>query len=156
MAPKCSRGMKSRRSKSPASRSKWCFEFWMGDRPQSSNCHGPCRSLKRPRAEEKLDDVALVRLQPVELDGGDGAEIQTVDVRRIEQLALPLPVLGDGAAHQRGTNLPDHLFLRAADHAHEWEHELGIGKLACGRIAVNHRGPQVSTAFFFDQPRAES
>ena len=31
-----------------------------------------------------------MRLQPVQLDGGEGADIQTVDVRCIDQLSLPL------------------------------------------------------------------
>src|SRR5258708_23201028 len=33
------------------------------------------RSLKGPRPKQKLDDVTLVRLQPVELDGRDGANV---------------------------------------------------------------------------------
>ncbi len=128
---------------------------WRGAQGQS-NSHGLHRSLKRPWAEEKLDDVALMRLQPVQFEGGEGADIQTVDVRCIDQLSLPLLILSNSAADQRRTNLLEHLFLGATDDAHEGEHELGIGKCEIGRVAVNHRRPQVATAFSFHQPRAES
>src|SRR5260370_14034620 len=37
------------------------------------------RGLKRACAEQKLDDVAFVRLEPVELDGWNRTEIQSVD-----------------------------------------------------------------------------
>src|SRR3989442_14071815 len=65
----------------------WGFpdHFGRGVHRTLTNSHGLHRSLKRPRAEEKLDDVALMRLQPVQLEGGEGADIQTVDVRCIDQ-----------------------------------------------------------------------
>src|SRR3990172_1562076 len=34
--------------------------------------------LKRPRAEEEIHDVAFVRLKPVQLDGRDRADVETV------------------------------------------------------------------------------
>jgi len=42
---------------------------------------------KRPRAEEKVDDVAFVRLEPVELDGRNRTEIEAVDMHRVNELA---------------------------------------------------------------------
>ena len=41
--------------------------------------------LERPGPEQEIDDVALVRLQPVELDRRHRADVQPVDVRRVEQ-----------------------------------------------------------------------
>ena len=46
-----------------------------------------------PGAEQEIDDVAFVRLQPVQLDRRDRPEVQPVDVRRVEQAALELLVL---------------------------------------------------------------
>src|SRR5436309_2554871 len=57
--------------------------------------------LERPRPEQEIDDVPFVRLEPVQLNSRDGADVQPVDVRRIDELPLPAPVLGDGAANQR-------------------------------------------------------
>src|SRR5229473_1967256 len=48
------------------------------------------RGLKRARAEQKLDDVAFVRLEPVELDGRNRTEIQSIDVNRVDQRATEL------------------------------------------------------------------
>ena len=41
-------------------------------------------ALKRPRAVQKVHDVAFVRLEPVELRGGNGPEVQAIDVVAIE------------------------------------------------------------------------
>ena len=40
-------------------------------------------NLIGPSAEEKIDDVAFVRLEPVEFGGRDRADVQAVDVRRV-------------------------------------------------------------------------
>src|SRR5262249_48613830 len=68
--------------------------------------------LKGAGAEQEIDDVALVRLQPVELDRRDRPEVQPVDVRRIDELPLPFLVVGDDAAHQRRPDRLQHLLLR--------------------------------------------
>ena len=49
------------------------------------------RQLVGSGTEQELDDVAFVRLQPIELDGGNRSDVQAVDVRGVGQLALPLP-----------------------------------------------------------------
>ena len=49
------------------------------------------RRLKRARAEQELDDVAFVRLQPVELRRRHRAEVQPIDVHRVEQLPRGTP-----------------------------------------------------------------
>src|SRR5262249_14173077 len=71
------------------------------------------RVLERAGAEEEIDDAALVRLQPVELDRRHRADVQPVDVNRVDELALPLAVVGDGAAHEGGADGCEHLLLRA-------------------------------------------
>ncbi len=50
------------------------------------------RQLVRPGAEQEIDDVPFVRLQPVELGRGDRADVQAVDVRGVGQLRLTLRV----------------------------------------------------------------
>ena len=40
-------------------------------------------------AEEEIDDVAFVWLQPIELDGGNVADVQTIDVGGIQRFAAP-------------------------------------------------------------------
>ena len=45
------------------------------------------RRLERPRAEQEIDDVAFVRLQPVELDGRHRTEVEPVDVHRVDEPA---------------------------------------------------------------------
>ena len=67
------------------------------------------RQLVGPGAEQEVDDVAFVRLQPVELDGGDRADVEPVDVDGVGQLRLPLLVLGDRRADQRRADLREHL-----------------------------------------------
>ncbi len=44
--------------------------------------------LQGSRAEQKIHDVSFVRLQPIELRGGNRAEIQAVDVRRVHKRLL--------------------------------------------------------------------
>ena len=47
--------------------------------------------LERSRAEQEVDDVAFVGLEPVELGGGDGADVEAVDVMGVgEHLDEPL------------------------------------------------------------------
>ena len=87
--------------------------------------------LKSPWPEQKLDNIAFVRLQPIELDGRDSADIQAVDVVRVDQLPLPFLIFSDGAADQSRADLLEHLLLRALDNGYEREHELGIGKRLC-------------------------
>ncbi len=52
----------------------------------------PSAFLVRARPEEEVDDAALVRLEPVELDGGDRTDVQPVDVDGVEKPPLELRV----------------------------------------------------------------
>src|SRR5205807_268565 len=57
--------------------------------------------LEGPGAKQEIDNTALVRLQPVQLDGRQRSEVQPVDVGGLRQGPLELGILRDGAAHQR-------------------------------------------------------
>src|SRR3954471_3151016 len=59
------------------------------------------RRLERARAEQKIDDVAFVRLEPVELNRRDRTEVQPVDVHGIDEPAPKVRVIGDRAADKR-------------------------------------------------------
>jgi len=56
--------------------------------------------------------LPFVRLQPIQLDGGNRADVQPVNMGRVDELPLPFRVLSHGAANQRGADLFQHLFLR--------------------------------------------
>src|ERR1700722_12807827 len=58
--------------------------------------------LEGAGAEQEVDDVAFVRLQPVEGDRFYRADVEAVDVRRVEQLAGEFRILGDARADQGG------------------------------------------------------
>ena len=88
--------------------------------------------LKCPGTEQELYNIAFMWLKPVELDRRNRADVQAVDLMRVDQLALPFPVLGDGAAYQRLADLPQHLLLRTLDHADVREHELGVERVGAG------------------------
>src|SRR5690349_20869298 len=88
------------------------------------------RRLEGSCAEEEVHDVSLVRLEPVELDGRNGADIQAVDMGGFDELPAPGVVVCDGAAYERLANLLDHLGLWALHHGHVGEHILGLRDLA--------------------------
>ena len=64
------------------------------------------RCLKCAGPEQKLHDVAFVRLQPVELRGRNRAEIQPVDVHGVEQLAAKCLVASDCRARPASGRSP--------------------------------------------------
>src|SRR5258708_7323099 len=94
-------------------------------KPKSTSKSESIRRLKRPGAEEEIDDVSLVRLQPVQLDGGDRADVQTINVGRTYQLALPRLVVGNRGTDQGLADLLEHLLLRTLHHRHVGEHVFG-------------------------------
>lgn len=83
-------------------------------------------------SKEKLDQVSFVRLQPVQLDRLDPANVQPVDVIRIEQLLAELGIFRDRSADQCGANGLDHLILWAFNNRSEREHVLGIREFGFG------------------------
>lgn len=51
--------------------------------------------------KQEVDDVAFVRLQPVQGTGWNRADVESVDVASIHQLCDPLVVVSDRGADQR-------------------------------------------------------
>ena len=88
--------------------------------------------LKRPRPKKEFDDVPFVRLQPIELDRRNRPQVQSIYLCRINKLPLELLVIRDGAAHEGGADLFQHVVLGAAYHGHEREHEFGVGQCRLG------------------------
>ena len=105
-------------------------------------------------AEEEVDDVAFVGLQPVEGDGFYGADVQTVDVGRVDQVAGPFGVGCEGRANERGADFLKHVCLRAFHHGGEGEHVLRLGNLRRGTGAMDDGRPQIIAAFVFNEPVA--
>src|SRR5690242_398190 len=69
-------------------------------------------NLKGPGAKEEIDNVAFVRLEPVEFGRRDRAEIQAVDIGGVGQLALPIFVVRNGGGDERLADFLQHLILR--------------------------------------------
>src|SRR4030095_4839246 len=66
------------------------------------------RCLEGAGAEQEIDNVALMWLEPVQLDGRDRPDVQAIDVRGLEQLLAPHRVVSDRAAYQRLADFLDH------------------------------------------------
>src|SRR5215831_2978180 len=95
------------------------------------------RRLERPSAKQKVDDVAFVRLKPIELDRRHGPEVQSIDVHRIHETTSKLWVGGDGAADERWTDCVNHPIARALDYGREREHVLLARDRCFRRSAVD-------------------
>src|SRR4029077_3846644 len=106
--------------------------------------------------EQKLDNVAFVWLKPIELDGWNGADVQSVNVGGIDEFPLELRVLGDDAADERGANPLEHFFLRTSDHAHKREHELGVCQCRLRRVAMTHCRRNRAASLLLHQPPPEA
>ena len=89
--------------------------------------------------EQEVDDVALVGLHPVELDRLHRADVQAVDVGRIEQFPGPRLVLGQAAGDQGGADAFEHVLLLAPHDGGEREHVFGVRQARFGRGAVDNR-----------------
>ena len=63
----------------------------VGVSPLNRNLVNGC--LKRARPEQELDDIAFVRLQPVELDRRNRSDVEPVDMLRVDQRPLELRIL---------------------------------------------------------------
>src|SRR5262249_41836130 len=72
--------------------------------------------------EQEVDDVAFVRLQPVEGDRLQRADVEPVDIRRVQKLLREFRVLRNRRADERLADRAEHLLLWAVDHRHERKH----------------------------------
>ena len=79
--------------------------------------------LKSSRAVKKINKIVLMRLEPIEFDGGQRPQIQPVDMRRIDQFALERFIFGNCRYDERTTDICQDLILRTFDHGYEREHE---------------------------------
>lgn len=52
-------------------------------------------------AEEEVDDIAFVWLEPVEGTGGDRADIESIDIAGIDEIADPGLIFCDGGSDER-------------------------------------------------------
>ncbi len=68
--------------------------------------------LKGSCPEQEVDDVAFVRLHPVQLVGPNFADVQAVNVRRIQQFLRPFRIFGQAGTNQCAADLLNHLALR--------------------------------------------
>src|SRR5688572_15797373 len=98
---------------------------WSCPRPTAPTIAiSPRRRLKRPRPEQKIHDAPLMRLKPVQLHRRNRADVEPVDVTRIQKFTTELGILGDSRAHECRPNLGQHLILRTFDDRRERKHVL--------------------------------
>src|SRR5687767_2283415 len=71
--------------------------------------------LERPGPEQEVHDTPLVRLEPVQLDRRHRPQVEPIDVDRVDQRPLELPVVGDRRANERRPDFLQHLLLWALD-----------------------------------------
>src|SRR5688500_15420465 len=83
----------------------------------------PSHRLEGPRPEQELDDVAFVRLHPVQAGRRHRPEVEAIDVDGVEQLAPQARRARQRRTHERRTDRFHHLRLGALDDGDEGEHE---------------------------------
>ena len=94
-------------------------------------------ALKRPRAVQEVHDVAFVRLEPVELCGRNGPEVQAIDVVGIKEITSKRRIVRDAGPNERRADPAEHFILRALHDGNKREHELLTGNGVIGRLAVD-------------------
>lgn len=75
-------------------------------------------------SEEELGEISFVRLEPIQAVGGDGADVEAIDVHRVGQIIDPGGIGGQGRTDEGLTDRFDHVLLRALDDRDEREHVL--------------------------------
>ena len=102
-----------------------------------------------------LHDVPFVRLKPVDLVRWNRSDVETIDVRRVQQVPLKLLVLCDGRANERLTNPFQHSLLRALHHTHKRKHKFLVGDGRFRRATVHDRRAEKGGSLASDQARAK-
>ena len=105
-------------------------------------------------AEEEVDDVAFVGLEPIEGDCFDGAEVEAVDVDGVEEFLRELLIVRQRGADECRADRFEHVFLRAIDNDDEGEHIFGADDFRFGAGAVDDGGAEVIAAFLLDESGA--
>src|SRR4029077_13998495 len=111
------------------------------------------RQLPGPAAIQEINKGSFLWVPPVELRGGDGTEVQAVDVGGVDQFAVEVIVARDGRGDQRGADRGQHFFLRAVDYGDGREQVFFVGARTLGGVAVKHRRSQIGMRFAINQPR---
>ena len=91
----------------------------------------------------KVDDAALVRLQPIQSGGGDRPDVQAVDVRGVGQLANEFLIVCDRRADQCVIDFLEHVRLRALHDRGEREHVLLFSDRVVRRLAMYYHRSQI-------------
>jgi len=98
-----------------------------------------------------------LRLEPVQLDGRDRADVQASDVRRLDEVAGSTPLSFVIALHTAFRDFFNHLGLRDIPRRSRRETCIRSGAiLRSGESAWIHPGPQVRQASFSNQPRSRT
>ena len=108
--------------------------------------------LKRSCPEQEVDDVSLVRLQPVELQRLHFADVEAIDICGIEELSRKRFIFGNTRPDQCVANFTDHFVLRAFDDGTEWKHEFRIGHRVVSVGNVQNCRPKEVTSLIFNKP----
>ena len=74
------------------------------------------------RTEQKVDEIAFVRLQPVESACRDGTDVQSVDVSCVGQLVNPNFIARERGSNEGRADRLDHLFLRTFHYRNKRKH----------------------------------
>ena len=97
--------------------------------------------LEGSLAVQVFEEVAFVGLIPTEFPGGDGPEIEAVDVAAGHEGALEFFVVRDGGAYERGADGFGDFGSGALYYAGVGEEEFTVGQGVVA-IAVDDRGKQ--------------
>ena len=99
---------------------------------------------------EELEEVALVGLFPLDAVGGEGAEVQALDVRAEQELLDEMRVFGEGGNNEGLADVGEHFRLRDFHDAGVGEHKLGVRERVILVRAGNERGLEVGLVEGFD------
>src|SRR6478736_8648251 len=100
----------------------------------------PC-PLDAPALPEELEHVALVRLIPRNLHGGNRADVQAVNLWISHHLLDEFRVLGDDRTRERITDLFEHVALGSLHHTGVRTEKLPVRQRMRKRIALHDGRP---------------
>lgn len=107
--------------------------------------------LERAVAEQEVDDVSFVRLQPVQRTSWYWSYVQAIDMPSIYEFSDPFFTVSDRRANKGRSNLAEHLILRTLHHRYKRKHVLGIRHAVVAVGDMQHCGTQIVTTFVPDQ-----
>src|SRR4029450_3900397 len=114
----------------------------LGLRAQGSGPRLKVRRLERTCPKQEVDQIALVRLHPVQLCRWNRPEIQAIDVHRVDELLSEFGLTRDRAAYKCRADRVEHLCFRTLDDGHERKHVFLLCDRSLGGFAGNEGGGQ--------------